>query len=432
MLNWDSLSENKQPDPGSILPEKQVQVSKTESVLNEQLQTIEASVPIAETVQSTVESTSRVTDVVMTNTVPEVTEVVYTQATATPVEKPVEKIDDVAPESMEPVRAEDKRVVNGLTDVNQLAPFKYPWAWEYFLNANKNHWTPLDINMTQDIYDHKHKLSDNERHVYENVLSYLTTSDVMAMRNIGLAVMEKMTAPELQIYQARQVYEEALHTWTYQHCIETIGLDQGEIYNRYRVVPAINKKIQIANNRLKSILRADIDLTNPDELNNFVMGYIFFAAVFEGCWFYNGFSPIFALQRRGLMKGTAEQLQYIMRDEIMHAGFGIRVVQQIIMENNLTLDLKAIREMWDEAEAAEAGYARYILTNPILGYSAEEHIEQFRFIANRRAQQLGLEQPFPDAKCAFPWLDEQANIRKEKNFFETRVTEYQAGGLNWD
>ncbi len=432
MLNWDSLSENKQPDPGSILPVKQVQVSKTESVLNEQLQTIEASVPIAETVKSTVESTSRVTDVVMTNTVPEVTEVVYTQATSTPVEKPVEIIDDVAPESMEPVRAEDKRVVNGLTDVNQLAPFKYPWAWEYFLNANKNHWTPLDINMTQDIYDHKHKLSDNERHVYENVLSYLTTSDVMAMRNIGLAVMEKMTAPELQIYQARQVYEEALHTWTYQHCIETIGLDQGEIYNRYRVVPAINKKIQIANNRLKSILRADIDLTNPDELNNFVMGYIFFAAVFEGCWFYNGFSPIFALQRRGLMKGTAEQLQYIMRDEIMHAGFGIRVVQQIIMENNLTLDLKAIREMWDEAEAAEAGYARYILTNPILGYSAEEHIEQFRFIANRRAQQLGLEQPFPDAKCAFPWLDEQANIRKEKNFFETRVTEYQAGGLNWD
>ncbi len=431
MLNWDSLSENRQPDPSSIQPVKQ-QASNTESLQNEQLQTMETPVSPTEVVNPTVQPRIRETDDVMEKPAPEVTEEVSPNTTFANVDKPKEEIDEVTPESMEPVRAEDKRVVNGLTDVNQLAPFKYPWAWEYFLNANKNHWTPLDINMTQDIYDHKHKLSENERHVYENVLSYLTTSDVLAMRNIGLAVMEKMTAPELQIYQARQVYEEALHTWTYQHCIETIGLDQGEIYNRYRVVPAINKKIQIANNRLKSILRADIDLTDPDELNNFVMGYIFFAAVFEGCWFYNGFSPIFALQRRGLMKGTAEQLQYIMRDEIMHAGFGIRVVQQIIMENNLNLDLKAIREMWDEAEAAEAGYARYILTNPILGYSAEEHIEQFRFIANRRAQQLGLEQPFPDAKCAFPWLDEQANIRKEKNFFETRVTEYQAGGLNWD
>ncbi len=155
----------------------------------------------------------------------------------------------INPVVAKPINADDKRVVNGLTDINQLAPFKYPWAWEYFLNANKNHWTPLDINMTQDVHDYQHKLTLEERHVYENVLSYLTTSDILAMRNIGLAVMEKMTAPELQIYQARQVYEEAMHTWTYQHCIETIGLDQGEIYNRYRVVPEIHHKIQICNHR---------------------------------------------------------------------------------------------------------------------------------------------------------------------------------------
>ena len=338
-----------------------------------------------------------------------------------------------APADLKPVNPEDKRVINGLTDVNQLAPFKYPWAWEYFMNANKNHWTPLDINMTQDLHDYHHKLTLEERHVYENVLSYLTTSDILAMRNIGLAVMEKMSAPELQIYQARQVYEESLHTWTYQHCIESIGLDQGEIYNRYRVVPAINAKIQMANNRLDSIMRPDIDLRDPAELQNFLMAYIFFAAVFEGTWFYNGFSPIFALQRRGLMKGTAEQLQYIMRDEVMHASFGLRVVKQIMREENVRPDPAAIRQMWDEAEACEKGYAEYLLKDPILGYTADEHMEQFRFIANRRAAILEMEEPFPGAENALPWLDEQANMRKEKNFFETRVTEYQTGGaLNWD
>ncbi|OOZ16612.1 ribonucleotide reductase [Solemya velum gill symbiont] len=359
--------------------------------------------------------------------------------TAKPAGKPKASATDTLDPSanialgQKPVRAEDKRVINGEGDVNQLAPFKYPWAWDYFLNANKNHWTPLDINMAQDVHDYHHKLTLEERHVFENVLSYLTTSDILAMRNIGLAVMEKMTAPELQIYQARQVYEESLHTWTYQHCIETIGLDQGEIYNRYRVVPEINAKIQVANRRLDSVLRADIDLRDPDELHNFVMAYIFFAGIFEGCWFYNGFSPIFALQRRGLMKGTAEQLQYIMRDEVMHASFGIRVAKTIIKEENLTLDKNAIREMWEEAEACEQGYANYLLPDPILGYSSEDHIAQFRFIANRRARSLQLDEPFPGAENALPWLDEQANMRKEKNFFETRVTEYQTGGaLNWD
>ena len=334
---------------------------------------------------------------------------------------------------MKPVNPDDKRVVNGLTDVNQLAPFKYPWAWDYFLNANRNHWTPLDINMAQDVHDYHHKLTLEERHVYENVLAYLTTSDILAMRNIGLAVMEKMSAPELQIYQARQVYEESLHTWTYQHCIETIGLDQGEIYNRYRVVPEINQKIQISNRRLNSVLRADIDLRDRDELQNFVMAYIFFAAIFEGCWFYNGFTPIFALQRRGLMKGTAEQFQYIMRDEVMHAAFGIKVAKTILQEEKLQLDPRAVRDMWDEAEAAESAYADYILRDPVLGYSKELHLEQFRFVANRRARNLGIEEPFPGAENAVPWLDEQANLRKEKNFFETRVTEYQTGGaLKWD
>jgi ribonucleoside-diphosphate reductase beta chain len=335
--------------------------------------------------------------------------------------------------SLPPIDAEQKRVVNGQADINQLAPFKYPWAWSFFLNANRNHWTPLEISMAQDVHDYQHKLSPAERHVFENVLAYLTTSDILAMRNIGLAVMEKMSAPELQIYQARQVYEEALHTWTYQHCIETLGLDQREIYNRYRVVPEIHAKIALANRRLHGVLQSDRPLTDRDALHEFAMAYLFFAAVFEGSWFYNGFSPVFALQRRGLMKGAAEQLQYIMRDEVLHCAFGIRVVRQLLDEENLTLDPQALRQMWDEAEAAETAYAGYILRDPILGYNARLHVEQFRFVGNRRARQLGLSEPFPGAENVLPWLDEQANLRKEKNFFETRVTEYQTGGaLVWE
>ncbi len=335
--------------------------------------------------------------------------------------------------ALAPINAADKRIVGGKADINQLAPFKYPWAWEFFLKANRNHWTPLEISMAQDVHDYHHKLSPAERHVFENVLAYLTTSDILAMRNIGLAVMEKMSAPELQIYQARQVYEEALHTWTYQHCIESIGLDQQEIYNRYRVVPQIHGKIALANRRLEKVLRSDFDLTDRANLHEFALSYFFFAVIFEGCWFYNGFTPIFALQRRGLMKGAAEQLQYIMRDEVLHCAFGIRVVRELLKEEGLELDPQALRELWDEAEAAERAYASYILRDPILGYNADLHVQQFRFIANRRARQVGVEEPFPGAENVLPWLDEQANLRKEKNFFETRVTEYQTGGaLAWD
>ena len=198
-------------------------------------------------------------------------------------------------------------------------------------------------------------------------------------------------------------------------------------------MPEIHGKIALANRRLERVMRADFDLTDRDNLHEFALSYLFFAAIFEGCWFYNGFTPIFALQRRGLMKGTAEQLQYIMRDEVLHCAFGIRTVRTLIAEENLQLDPATLARLWEEAEAAETAYAGYLLREPILGYSAAQHMGQFRYIANRRARQLGLAEPYPGAENVLPWLDEQANLRKEKNFFETRVTEYQTGGaLTWE
>lgn len=333
---------------------------------------------------------------------------------------------------IKPINVNDKRVINAKTDINQLAPFKYEWAWQFFLNANNNHWTPNEINMSNDVVDYNNHLSVAEKHMYENVLAYLTTADILAMRNIGLAVMEKMTAPELQIYQARQVYEESLHTWTYQHCIESLNLNQSEIYNRYRTIPQINKKIQIANRRLNKILRSDLDLSNKDNIKDFILSYAFFAMIFEGAWFYNGFTPIFALQRRGLMKGTAEQFQYIMRDETLHAAFGIKVLTTLMEEEQVCPPYEQFKEMFDECLEAEKDYINYLLPEPILGYNAEMHIEQYKYIVNRRCLQLRIGQPYKDAENVVPWLDEQVHLRKEKNFFESRVTEYKTNSdLDW-
>lgn len=331
------------------------------------------------------------------------------------------------------VTASDKRVINGKGDINQLSHPKYPWAYEYFDNSLKNFWTPNEINMGEDIPDFTQKLTPEEQHMFVSVLGYLTTSDVLAMRNIGVAFMEKMCAPELQIFQASQIFQEAVHSITYKRCIEMLRLDEDDVYNRYRTIPEIARKIKLNNKILEPILDPHIDLSIEKNRNNFVKAYIFFSAIFEGCWFYNGFSPIFSLARRGLMKRTVEQLQYILRDEILHANFGIQVIRQIIQEENITLTRDEINDMWYEAESAELGYANYILPKPIMGYSAQDHIEQFRFIANRRARALDMPIPFEGATNALPWLDEMANMRKEKNFFEARIIEYQSGGaLKWD
>jgi ribonucleoside-diphosphate reductase beta chain len=332
---------------------------------------------------------------------------------------------------MEAIVSSDKRVIDGHSDVNQLMPFKYNWAWRYFLDAQKNHWTPLDIAMGDDIADYP-SLKPDEKHIYDNVMATLSTMDIMAMRNIGLAVMEKVTAPEIQIYMGRQIDEECIHTWAYSHCIETLGMPQFEIYNRYRVIPEIRQKMEMAKSMLDPICDTSLDTNKQDDLNQFLLSYMFFAGVFEGMWFYGGFTPIFALQRMGKMRKTAEQLQYIMRDEAMHVAFGVRTIRAIMEEKKYRPPEAQVHEMFIKSYQSEAIYADYILQNPILGYNANMHKAQMRYLGNRRLKQLGYstigETPNP-----VPWLDEQVNIKKEKNFFETKVTEYQSGSaLEWE
>jgi ribonucleoside-diphosphate reductase beta chain len=136
------------------------------------------------------------------------------------------------------------------------------------------------------------------------------------------------------------------------------------------------------------------------------------------------------------MTGSAEQIQYILRDESMHLNFGIDMINQIKIENP---DLwtpsfqDEIRNMIKEAAELEYRYAEDTMPRGVLGLNVGMFKEYMHFIANRRCMQIGLKAVFEDAENPFAWMSEVIDLKKEKNFFETRVTEYQTGGaLNWD
>jgi ribonucleoside-diphosphate reductase beta chain len=329
-----------------------------------------------------------------------------------------------------------------MTDVNQLIPMKYKWAWQKYLDANANNWTPNEISMGPDKAQYQTgELTPSEQHMYKIVLAYLTTSDIVIMRNVERATMRFITAPEIEIYLARQIFEESLHTWAYQHCLESIGMteaEQIEFYGLYRSHPALSDKVMYAVNQTRAL--EQLDDSNPimsyGRLRALLLGLIFYYAVFEGGWFYGGFNPIFSLHRRNKMSGTAEQLQYIRRDESMHVNFGIDMINQIRAENpGVWLDFmdEDVNAMFHTAVELEEAYASHAIPYDIIGYNRFDHVEHLKHLFNIRARKLGLAEPYPGTTNPFPWLSEVADVKKEKNFFETRVTEYQVGTqLTWD
>ena len=336
------------------------------------------------------------------------------------------------------VKVSDKQMINCDADVNQLVPFKYPWAWQKYKDACANHWMPEEINMSLDIalWKDPNGLTDDERTLVKRCLGFFSTADSLVANNLVLAVYRHITNPECRQYILRQAFEEALHTHSYQHIIESLGLDEAEMFNMYREIPSVANKASWALKYTQSLSDPNFTTGTPETNKRLVRDLIAFYVTFEGIFFYVGFVQVFALGRRNKMVGTAEQLQYILRDESMHLNFGIDVINQIKIENPETWD-KAMQEevvaMIKEAVELEYQYAVDTMPRGILGLNAKMFLEYLQFVANRRCAQIGLDEIYPGAENPFPWMSELLDLQKEKNFFETRVIEYQTGGaLEWE
>ena len=336
------------------------------------------------------------------------------------------------------VSVDEKQMINCRADVNQLVPFKYDWAWQKYLDGSANHWMPQEVNMTADIalWKNKDGLTDDERRIVMRNLGFFSTADSLVANNIVLTVYKQITNPECRQYLLRQALEEAIHTHAYQYVIESLGIDEGEIFNMYREVPSVARKAAWALPFTNSLSDENFKTGTLETDKTLLRNLIAFYCVLEGIFFYCGFTQILSMGRRNKMTGTAEQFQYILRDESMHVNFGIDMINQIKIENPHLWDDEMRQEaaqMILEGTELEIQYARATMPRGILGMNANMMEEYLQFIANRRLAQIGLSEEFPNATNPFPWMSEIMDLRKEKNFFETRVIEYQTGGaLSWD
>lgn len=333
-------------------------------------------------------------------------------------------------------KAKEKRLINSKTvDVNQLMPMKYKWAWEHYLNGCANNWLPTEVPMNKDIELWKSdKLSEDERLVIMRNLGFFSTAESIVGNNIVLAIFKHVTNAEARQYLLRQAFEEAVHTHTFHYIVESLSLDEGEVFNMYNEVSSIHNKdkfeLDLTSDLLSDDLSTDTDAGAQKLLENLVGFYI----IMEGIFFYSGFVMMLSFLRQNKMTGIGEQFQYILRDETIHLNFGIDLINGIKEENpHLWTEKfqKHLTSLIKESVVLEIAYAKDCLPRGILGLNASMFKDYVEHIADRRLERIGLKTQY-GSKNPFPWMSETIDLAKEKNFFETRVTEYQtAGSLTW-
>lgn len=334
------------------------------------------------------------------------------------------------------VRASSKRLINcNAVDVNQLMPLKYKWAWEHYLNGCANNWLPSEVPMAKDIELWKsNKLTDDERHVIMRNLGFFSTAESLVGNNIVLAIFRHITNPEARQYLLRQAFEEAVHTHTFLYICESLALDEGEVFNMYNEIPCIHEKDQFQMGLTEAVLDENFSTNTFEGAQKFLENLIGYYLIMEGIFFYSGFVMILSFHRQNKMTGIGEQYQYILRDETIHLNFGIDLINGIKEENPelWTPEFqKHIHELIKSAVELEIRYAEDCLPRGILGLRADMFRDYVQHVADRRCERIGLKALY-GSKNPFPWMSETMDLLKEKNFFETRVTEYQtAGNLVW-
>lgn len=336
------------------------------------------------------------------------------------------------------VNAADKRVINGTTDVNQLVPFKYKWAWEKYLSQCANHWMPQEINMDRDIalWKDPNGLTEDERLIVKRNLGFFVTADSLAANNIVLGTYRHITAPECRQFLLRQAFDEAIHTHAYQYIVESLGIPEAETFNAYNEIKCIRDKDEFLIPFIDVLTDPEFKTGTLENDQKLLKSLIAFACIMEGMFFYVGFVQILALGRQNKMIGAAEQFQYILRDESAHCTFGIDLINTVKLENPhlWTPEFKEdIKAMFRKAVELEHAYAVDTMPRGVLGLNSAQFMEYMKFICNRRSNQIGLGTLYEGASNPFPWMSEMMDLKKETNFFERRVTEYQTGGaLSWD
>ena len=326
---------------------------------------------------------------------------------------------------------------NNIVDPNKILPMRYLWARQHYKDGVANNWTPEEIAMQRDVEQWKSAtaLSETERRMIIYNLGFFSTAESLTANNLVLAVYRHVTNPECRQYLLRQAYEEAVHTDTFIYCCDTLGLDPDEIYNMYQTISSIKEKDDFVVQMTKSLFNPTFSPDGIDNIRLFLHDLIGYYVIMEGIFFYAGFAMMLALKRQGKMIGIGEQFEYIMRDESIHLAFGCDLINTIKEENPEVWTpefQQEIVELIQHAVTLEKKYAFDACPNGVLGINPQQFCEYVEYIADRRLERIDLPKVYGRVN-PFPWMSQSTDLSKEKNFFESRVTEYQtAGSLEWE
>lgn len=306
-----------------------------------------------------------------------------------------------------------------LEESKTYKPFLYPWAVEMVKKHEEIHWVEDEAELSEDVQDWRTKLNDGEKEFITHVLRLFTQSDVQVGANYHDFLIPKFKNNEIRNMLASFANREGVHQRAYALLNDTLGLPE-EDFHKFLEYTEMADKIEFMQDNNVSTQQG-LALALAQSVFN------------EGMSLFSSFVMLLNFQRFGKMKGMGTIVEWSIRDESMHVQGVSKLFRTFCDEHPriVTDELKSkIYQMSKDAVVLEDKFIKLAFKGNMIEGLTEKEVKQYiRHIADRRLLQLGMKTKFNVKDNPIPWLDWVLNGASHDNFFEKRVTEYSANGL---
>lgn len=325
-----------------------------------------------------------------------------------------------------------RQIIGGnVTNLFNLNNVKYQWANKLYRVMMENFWIPEKVSLFDDKRCYA-ELSPEERNTYDGILSFLVFLDSIQTNNLP-NISQYITAPELNLVLSIQTYQEAVHSQSYAYIIESIvpAEKRNDIYEKWRQDSVLLER----NQYIAGIYQKFLDEHTEHNFARVLVANF----LLEGIYFYNGFNFFYNLASRGLMIGTADEIKYINRDELVHCVLFARMIKEIWNDRPDFFNKDEVYEMFAAAAAQEMAWSNHIIGDHIVGINRESTEKYTKFITNQRLKEIGLNPIFAGfEQNPYPHLEKIADTNGDgsvkSNFFEANVSSYNQSSAveGWD
>ena len=319
---------------------------------------------------------------------------------------------------------------SGVQDGLLLKPVTYKWAMDLYDQAVANTWFPNEIQLGEDLADFK-KMTDDEKHALVHLVSYFNPNELLVNKALAFGVYPHINAPECHLYLAKQMWEEANHTMSFEYILETFPIDRESAYNNHIDVPSMAAKEAFEVKYIKRMTEETLDISTTEGKKDFIRNLIAYNIILEGIWFYSGFMEALSFRQRNLLRNFGSLMDWIIRDESLHLQFGINLILTVLEENEDLQDpefAEEIRSMILSAVEMEEAYNKDMFPRGILGLNADYVNQYVRYLTDRRLEELGFEAHFNVSNPA-KWMATANDTLQLVNFFEATNTSYEVNAM---